>query len=282
VVHLLYAETYLRFSPWLFRVPVVGTFHQPPERLLRHLEYGDETGRVSAVVHALTKGRYRRLAAAIILAESQREVLARFVPADRIHLVPLGAATRRLIADFDAVSVPRQPDEVVTVGNWLRDWPYYFEFVRASQTTSPALRFVLVNRNLPTEWHSVARSLPNLQWRENLTDRELLEQYARASAVFLPLREATGNNAVNEAMAAGCPIVTNLSLDCAAAEAFVLVAPPAHDAMRAALHLACSYDDQKRAALRAATRKALEGLDWAETAHLTLEVYRRAVDETLG
>lgn len=274
VVHLLYAETYLRFSPWIFRIPVVGTFHQPPDRLLRQLEHGDETGRVSAAVHALTKGRYRRLAAAIILSENQREVLARFVPADRIHLVPLGAATHELIAHFDALSVARQQSEVLTVGNWLRDWRYYFDFVRACQTMSPPLHFVLVNRNLPTEWHAAARSLPNMQWRENLSDQELLAQYARASAIFLPLREATGNNAVNEAMAAGCPIVTNVSLDCPAADDFIVVAPRAQDAMLAALHRVCGYDEQKRAALRTTTRKSLAELDWSETARRTLDVYR--------
>jgi glycosyltransferase involved in cell wall biosynthesis len=172
--------------------------------------------------------------------------------------------------------VPRQQDEVVTVGNWLRDWRYYFDFVRACQTTSPSLRFVLVNRKLPAEWHAAARSLSNLQWRENLSDGELLEQYARASAIFLPLCEATGNNAANEAMAAGCPIVTNLSLDCPAGDDFVVVAPRAHDAMLAALHRVCGYDDQTRAALRTATRKALAGLDWSETARRTLDVYRLA------
>lgn len=278
VVHLLYAETYLRFSPWLFDIPVVGTFHQPPERLLGVLERGDGTGRVSAAVHALTRNRYRRVAAAIILAENQREVLSRFVPADRIHLVPLGAATRELVSQFDAVSVTRRQDEVVTVGNWLRDWPYYFDFVRASQAMAPGLRFVLVNRNLPAEWHAAVRSLPNLQWRENLSDRELLEQYARAAAIFLPLREATGNNAVYEAMAAGCPIVTNMPLECPAAEEFVMVASRTHDAMLAALQRACSYDDQTRATLRITTRTALEGLDWSETARRTLDVYRGAAE----
>jgi hypothetical protein len=46
--------------------------------------------------------------------------------------------------------------------------------------------------------------------------------------------------------------------------------------MLAALHRVCGYDDQKRAALRTTTRKALARLDWSETARRTLDVYRLA------
>jgi len=42
IVHVMYGEDYLRFSPYLFRrIPVVATFHQPAASLEREILRGD-------------------------------------------------------------------------------------------------------------------------------------------------------------------------------------------------------------------------------------------------
>jgi glycosyltransferase involved in cell wall biosynthesis len=277
-VHILYGEWYLYASPWLFAgTPVIATFHQPPEKLSRFLSHGPETGRVMRLVHEVTRNRFRRLAAAIVLTPDQRDVLAEVMPQERIHVIPLGTAAKHLISTFRATSVQRQPNMVLTVGEWLRDWDSYFACVRFCRQACPALSFVLVNRKLPARWQQEARTQPNLQWLDNASDAELLECYARASVLFLPLLEATGNNAVNEAMAAGVPIVSTVPLALEAPAAFCAVSAPAPEALLKAIMDTASLAEDVRLDLRRMTQHNLALRDWSVTAAQTMDLYSQAI-----
>lgn len=278
VVHVLYGEWYLYASPWLFgRTPVIATFHQPPEKLSRLLKHGPETGRVMHLVHRITQKRFSRLAAAIVLTQEQRQVLSKYMPEDRIHIIPLGTAANHLISAFQTITVQRQPSMILTVGEWLRDWDYYFECVRLCQKAYPSLSFVLVNRKLPARWHHEARSLSNLEWHDNASDETLLQCYARASVMFLPLLEATGNNSVNEAMAAGLPVVTTVPLAIQAPEAFCTVSTQGLDATLNAILKTAALSEDVRADLRRETQQNLALHDWSVTAARTMDVYSLAI-----
>lgn len=281
VVHILYGEWYLYASPWLFgRTPVVATFHQPADQLNSLLRHGPQTGRVMSLAHTITRNRHSRLSAAIVLTQDQKDVLSAMMPADRIHVIPLGTAAHHLIRVFTAARVVRQPDLILTVGEWLRDWNCYFPFVRQCRDAAPHLRFVLINRKLPAQWHAEARSLGNLTWRENAPDEELLQCYSAAAALFLPLREATGNNAVNEAMAAGLPIVTTIPLQTPAPSGFVNVVPPDHHHMLSVILRVCDLPESQRQEMRNSTRTLLASRDWAQTAQHTMDVYSRVARDS--
>jgi len=275
VLHILYGETYFRFSPWLLgRVPVVATFHQPPQHLLRRLSAGDETGRVSRFVHRLTRGRFKRLAAVIIISEEQREVLEKFVTPERIHLIPLGVSTLPLIEAEARLRCVPQAGEILTVGNWLRDWDFYFDFVDYCRQRHPDWHFSLVNRNLPSAWHARARTAVNLTWRENVDDEALLQAYATTSCLFLPLLEASGNNTVNEAMAMGCPVVTNARLGVPDEAAFVTNCEKSFDSFAAAITAWQTAGLLQRDEHREHSQRAVKSLDWSVTGEKTLDLYR--------
>jgi len=275
ILHILYGETYFRFSPWFFgRVPVVVTFHQPPQRLLRLLTAGDETGRVSRVVHAITRRRFRKVAAAIIISEAQRAVLEQFVPADRIHLIPLGASTLPLIEAESCFRREPEPDAILTVGNWLRDWAFYFDFLEYCREHHPDWRFRLVNRNLPFVWHERVQAASNLSWLRNLEDQELLKEYTGANCLFLPLLEATGNNTVNEALAMGCPVISNVDLGVPDEEAIVTRCETSHEAFSSAIARWQDASAQQRSDLRERSQRAVKSLDWSIVGTKTLDLYQ--------
>jgi glycosyltransferase involved in cell wall biosynthesis len=275
VLHILYGETYLRFSPWLFgKVPVVATFHQPPTVLERALLAGSQTGRVDHLVHRITRGRFRKLAAAIIISEEQREVLERFVPAERIHLISLGASTLTLIDAEKKFRRAPDPGTILTVGNWLRDWDFYFGFVDYCRNHHPEWRFSLVNRRLPTPLHEQARAAPNFHWLQNVDDEALLKAYTAAACLFLPLLEATGNNTVNEALAMGCPVVTNVSLGVPDEDLVVTHCEKSYAAFASAIATWQTASAHQRNQLREHSQRAVKSLDWSIVGEKTLILYQ--------
>jgi glycosyltransferase involved in cell wall biosynthesis len=272
VLHILYGEAYFRFSPWLFgRVPVVATFHQPPQVLRRFLLPGPESGRVSSL---LRKKRFRKLSAAIIISEGQRAVLEELMPADRIHLIPLGASTLPLIAAESRLRQDPDPQAILTVGNWLRDWAFYFDFVDHCRDHHPDWHFRLVNRNLPSVWHERVQAASNMSWLKDLDDDTLLKEYAGASCLFLPLLEATGNNAVNEALAMGCPVICNVDLGVPDEEAIVTRCETSHEAFSSAIARWQDASAQQRSDLRERSQRAVRSLDWSIVGAKTLDLYQ--------
>jgi glycosyltransferase involved in cell wall biosynthesis len=278
ILHILYAETYLRFSPWLFgSTPVVATYHQPPTVLRKNLLRGSQTGRVSNLVHRLTRKRYQKLAAAIIISEDQRPVLEEFVDPGKIHLIPLGAPAGHLIGEEARLRRLRDPDHILTVGNWLRDWEFYFDFVSRCQSAQPTWRFTLISRNLPARWHACALAAPNLSWQRDASDEALLTAYAGANCLFLPLLEATGNNTVNEALAMGCPIVTNLPLGIPGEATLVTRCGKSPGDFTAAIERWRHASDSDHETYRQTAQDAVRQLDWSVTAASTLELYQSVI-----
>lgn len=275
VLHVLYGETYFRFSPWLFgSTPVVVTFHQPPELLKRNLAEGSGTGRVSKLIHRLTRARFKRLGAAIIISEEQRAVLADYMPSERIHHIPLGASTEILIEAELLHRRVADRQHVLTVGNWLRDWEFYFDFLDYCRLHHPTWRFSLVNRNLPASWHTRAMGCVNLEWHRNATDEQLFSLFADAGCLLLPLLEATGNNTVNEALAFGCPLVSNVLFGIPNSAALVTICEKTFESFAAGITLWENASEAQRMDYRKISQKSVRELDWKATAAKTLEVYQ--------
>lgn len=253
------------------------TFHQPPQVLRRNLLQGSQTGRISNLVHRLTRGRYHRLAAAIIISEDQRPVLEEYVAPKKIHLIPLGASTVTLIEAEGRLRRDPEPTHILTVGNWLRDWKFYLDFVDACRVKHPEWKFSLVNRNLPKEWHERAKAMPNLEWMRDVDDEVLLAAYAGAGCLFLPLIEATGNNTVNEALAMGCPIVTNVSLGIPNEAQLVTRCDKNLEDLASGIICWQSATPEERTRYRQNAQAAVKELDWSVTAAQTLGLYRSVI-----
>lgn len=281
LVHILYAEEYFRFSPWLLpHTPIVATFHQPGSLLKEEIVSGGRQGRIAQLTHHLSKSRFRRLAAAIVITDDQRAELAKVIPEDRIHLVPLGTNVKELSDIYHTWGTQsRQKDKILTVGNWLRDWEFYFDFVAYCHEHHPEWRFTLINRKLDTQWRIVAEAHSNLIFIPEVSDDDMYQHYCTASAQFLPFIDAAGNNSVNESLAMGCPLVSNIfHIQLPYAEYWLRQFPTGDMAAAAAScqhFLSCSTP--KSIQISQFARQAIEAIDWSQVALQTQQVYEKAI-----
>jgi glycosyltransferase involved in cell wall biosynthesis len=277
LVHILYAEEYYRFLGRLIRrIPIVATFHQPEDLLLKEVTSGGSMGRVSKLAHALNRNRFSLLAAAIVMTPRQKDILAMVMPADRIHVIPLGVDSAHLTQSFKTHQSPRNSKLIITVGNWQRDWEFYFATVEHCRSRFPEWQFVIVNKKLPSEYRSRINGFTNITFRDNVGDKGLHELYLTAAFQFLPLLGAAGNNALNESLALGCPVVTNVAPDAyRESDSVVSVYPSSSvEAAVAAFQRYTSLQQIEQKAISQMANERSREYDWSVVASQALDVYR--------
>lgn len=210
VIHFLDAEHCGLLSALLHRrrpdpngPRLVATFHQPGS-IMRDL-LGDP-------------GFLRGFDAIQLMSPCQVDFFGPLVDRDRLHQVPHGLAPE-LMEDHLPLGLPGiDPDEhlpgydelardktvLLTVGNWLRDYPALLETARLLRDERDLL-FVVVSKGLSLDTGGAGNVA---LYNAGLTDSQLHGLYKRATLLFLPLSDGAANNAVLEAMAHGLPIVT--------------------------------------------------------------------------
>jgi glycosyltransferase involved in cell wall biosynthesis len=191
-------------------IPIVATFHQPPGTLEIEITTGKTRGKVGRYTHLLSKSRFRKLAAAIVTEENQKKVLSRVMPEEKIHIVPLGVHLSNFHSVYRELKksghIPEM-NQVITVGNWLRDWKFYTEVLEFCEKSRPLYVFHLVNRKLDPEIELRLSKYRNLVIHRDINDSELKKLLYFSRAHFLPVLGASGNNALIEGLAMGCPAV---------------------------------------------------------------------------
>jgi len=216
IVHVMYGEDYYRFSAYIFKKPVIVSYHQPPELLAREVRFGDFRGRIGRITHKMTKKRFAKAAAVIVMEQGQKEVFKEVMPEEKIHVIPLGVHNKDLSEFYHDKKnqIVRNRNQVLTVGNWLRDWKFYFDLLRKCEGLYPELEFVLVNRNMPKEWMGEISKRANLSYLTDVNDDELFSLYMKSAVQFLPVKSAAGNNALLQGLVLGCPVLmTNVISD---------------------------------------------------------------------
>ena len=128
LIHILYGEEYFRFSTHIpSESKVVVTYHQPPDVLRREVEHGDKSGRLYGWAHRLTRERLKKVDAVIAITPQQRSVLADYIPAERIHVIPLGCYSEEKSKRVKELGVADSGKQILTVGHWRRDWDLYIK-----------------------------------------------------------------------------------------------------------------------------------------------------------
>jgi glycosyltransferase involved in cell wall biosynthesis len=163
---------------------IIAMFHQPPETL-----------------HTLINPDvFKFIDRAIVLSHLQANDLSRFLPRDRISVLQHG-----IDADYFQPDPSRkEPGGFIclSVGNWLRDYDTVLS-VAEGMREYPDIEFHIVSSkvNPPSE-------PGNIHVHQNISDEDLLHLYQKADVFFMPMLDATANNAIVEALACGVPIVT--------------------------------------------------------------------------
>jgi len=257
--HFLYGENSYRYAGTLKRWrrdnTLIATFHTPAWRTLEVVRNQSHLDSLDAV---------------IVMSNSQLEHFSQHVGADRVHFVPHGIDT----VFFSPGEHEREPDRFrfVTVGHHLRDFETLALVANNLAHSHPQVEFVVVawpDRVGPLE------GLSNVQCRTNLSDAELLHLYRSSDCLMLPLRDATANNALLEAMACGLPVFsTDIQgvRDYTRADSSRLVAVRDSDALTDAT-LDAVEGRLDLAAMGAASRAQAETLAWPGIAARTQTVY---------
>ncbi len=215
IIHILYGEDYFRWSTRLFKgTPVVATFHQPAELLRREVLSGNLRGRVGHYTHLLSKKRFNKLSAAIVTNPTQKEVLKEVMPESRIHVIPLGIHLDEMKKKFQEhtflAKVPNNPRIIISVGNWLRDWEFYFKVVEKCKEW----KFILVNQKLDDQNIAKAKQYDNLVYYSKISDDELYDLFLMADAQFISVTGMAASNSLIQGLALGCPLVlTDIDAD---------------------------------------------------------------------
>jgi glycosyltransferase involved in cell wall biosynthesis len=143
----------------------------------------------------------RRLDAIVVMANNQRDYFARVAPQVPVFFVPHGVDTDFFTPGARPAGAPR----FVCVGAHLRDFATFAGVARNFLRIDPAVEFHLVCN---TSAAAGVPDLPNLRKWAGVSDKDLLRAYQTATALLLPLEDATANNALLEGMACGIPIIT--------------------------------------------------------------------------
>jgi glycosyltransferase involved in cell wall biosynthesis len=259
VVHFMDGEHCPQYLPRLVRFlpnprpKVVATFHQPAE-LLEEL-----------VIREVVK----RLDLVTLVSPEQAAFFDGLLPRDRVRVILHGVD-----ADFfSPAEGPRDAGtlECLTVGHYFRD----FAAVRAVAValgSRPEIRFRIVS-----SWDTGCDGLPNVSVHSGVSDAELRQFYRQAEVLFLPLREATANNALLEGMASGLPVV---STDLPSVRAYlgggeaILVAGNDPAGLSRALLDLLGMPDRRRDMGRAARRQA-GSLAWPRIAAQYADLYEK-------
>ncbi|MCP2669714.1 glycosyltransferase [Maricaulaceae bacterium EIL42A08] len=120
-----------------------------------------------------------------------------------VHTIRHGVDTKF----FCSKGVPHHGGDTIrllAVGQWLRD--YDLAFAALDRLAEEGLKF---------EYRVVSKAIEQagapdyVTVLQGISDEELVEEYRQCDVMFMPLAAATANNALLEAMACGCPVVTS-------------------------------------------------------------------------
>lgn len=209
VLHYLDAEHGLGYLPRVRRkglaplgnTKFVASFHQPPEQLRKIMNKPGLLGELDAL---------------LVVGRNQIPYFEQFITPEKIYFVPHGVR-----ADFFQPGPNTTPNarfgrsqgsergkagapRLLTVGYWLRDFQLIQKTVEYYQGRDDSPHFVIISHHPDLKnFH-----YPNAEVVSGLSDQELLAEYQRADALFLPLYDATANNSLLEGMACALPVIT--------------------------------------------------------------------------
>jgi len=189
VSHFLYGENSIFHIKKLQnpRKKIFVSFHQPPEA---HQQY------------IRTREPLKAIDGIVVVGTNQIPFFEQYVDRAKIHFVPHGVDTDFFRPDN---SVPKDPNKILFVGNWLRDFETLVKTAKILAEKAPHILIdvVTLERN-----KSLFDGCTNIAFHSGIPEDDLLRKYQEASLLLVPMKDCTANNSILEGMACGLPIVT--------------------------------------------------------------------------
>lgn len=259
LIHYLDGEHSAQYLPKLRKIlgaqgrwpKLIAAFHQPPNVLKNLVD--------KRVIAALDR--------IIVVSPSQVDFFSSSIEPSKIHVILHGIDTQYFRPGTDSQQIV--PFRCLTVGRYLRDFEALYEVASMLKDRSD-IEFHVVSPD-PLNFGD----LKNIIFHTRIDDSKLLNLYQQSHILFLPLIDATANNALLEGMACGLPIIsTNLpSVKAYVAEkAAILTEKNApQELSNAVLELLNNASLRQEMAL--AARKRAEELAWSKVAKLYESLY---------
>ncbi|MBM3320623.1 MAG: glycosyltransferase [Candidatus Eisenbacteria bacterium] len=263
VIHYLDGDHSIGFLPDLLRRArslrrrprVVATFHQPPDWL----------------ADIVREENLRSVDRVTVVSRDQQEFFERLAPRVPVSWIPHG-----IDVDFFHPPSPgtkRPGFRCITVGSWFRDYAIVLQLAERMRRFSD-IEFHLVSSGIRGEVPG------NVVLHRGVDDATLRRLYQEASALLLPLKNATANNALLEGIACGLPvIVTDLSAirDYVPGEEAIRIPGNALEEFESAILRLRDEPDTRARLSRLARERALT-FGWGRIAPRIEDLYRDVCD----
>lgn len=259
IFHFIYGENSYRYSGWFSKLrgnKIICTFHTPPEIF---------SDKVRSTNHL------HRLDAITVVASSQIDFFAKFVPKERIFFVPHGIDT-----EFFHPSAKKQKDSnkiCLFVGHFLRDFDTLRAVIRIMNLRSNQIKHTVITWKRNFVHFEV---LKNITLRTGLNDKELLRYYQNATVLLQPMENCTANNSVLEGLACGLPIVaTDVGgIRDYVDESCAILVPPHEPEMMAEEVIGLLEDRSRLEKMSDNSRKRALEFSWPKIAEKMKDVYK--------
>ena len=193
LVHVLYGDEQLdRLLRWrrFLRCPLVVTFHQPSYRIAHRFEN-------------FQKGLATGVDAAIVVSSEQVEGFEKWVGSRKVVFIPHGIDTTTFLP---GKTIPdRNRLMILIVGEHLRDWELMHKVIDNSNNLKLPIDFHVVTKK---ELSAYFTGCSNTTFHFQIPEADLIGLYQSADALFVPVTDATANNAVLESLACGTPVIS--------------------------------------------------------------------------
>ena len=185
IFHFLYGENLFRNLGGMrarsrHKQAIVATYHTPTWRMRELVTDTDHLKHLQAVV---------------VMANCQKAYFEEVAPQASTHFVPHGIDTDYFHPQQAECDTDRF--RLICVGFHLRDFEVVAAVAKAVHASHPHIEFTVVcspDRSEPL------RGLDNVRLLSGISDEELRQAYQDSDALFLPLLDATANNALLEGM----------------------------------------------------------------------------------
>ena len=222
----------------------------------------------------------------VALSTASRDFLASETSGEAVF-VPYGIDIdffSPLTGELEAAKSQADRPSCLVVGHWLRDFSQLERIVELLSEASDEVVFDLVIPPSEISHHVDRASIesllrrPNVRHHHHLSDSELVDLYRSANLLLLPLKAASANTAILEAMATGLPIVSSKIdgvVDYVDANCAVLTSTREPEEMSCAVLRILSSAEVQRSMGAAARSRAVQDFSWERVAMDTLAVYER-------
>jgi glycosyltransferase involved in cell wall biosynthesis len=192
-VHFLYPENTLSIYPHEIplSIKVIATFHQPQSWWIQKLNHPGSSKELA---------RYTRVNTAIVLSKELIPIVRDSIGIRDVKFIHHGVDRRF----FKPNTKKRARKRVLVLGTWKRDLDLLETVLKLATQLDSEIEFRLIM--LPRISNRYSK-ITRVTCLHNMSDDSLLDELQQNSILFLPLVEATANNALLEAASCGLPIM---------------------------------------------------------------------------